>query len=119
MKPDLINILSNSNKDIDNQQLMDYISGKLSEAEKHDLEAGMMDSEFMNDAVEGLQALKDKTNLDFFVDQMNHDLQKKLVEKKNRKAKRQLKEQPWIYLALITVLLLIILAYIVIHNLHA
>ena len=34
MNDDLLNILSNSNKDIDNQKLMDYLSGKLSAAEK-------------------------------------------------------------------------------------
>ncbi len=34
MKNDLINILPNSNKDIDNQKLMDYLSDKMSAKEK-------------------------------------------------------------------------------------
>ena len=41
MSSDLLNILSNSNKDIDNQKLMDYISGKLSGKEKHEVEQWM------------------------------------------------------------------------------
>ncbi len=118
MKPDLINILSNSNKDIDNQQLMDYISGKLSDSETHNVEADMIDDDFMNDAVEGLQTVNDKKKLNFFVDQINHDLQKKLTNKKARKHKRQIKDQSFIYIAIILILLLIILAYVVIHNLY-
>ncbi len=38
MNQDLLNILANSNKDIDNQKLMDYLNGKLSDDEKHELE---------------------------------------------------------------------------------
>ena len=116
MKPDLINILSNSNKDIDNQQLMDYISGKLSEAEKHEIEENTLDNDFMNDAMEGLQSLKDNKKINFFVDQINTDLHKRLDEKKKRKNKRRLKEEPWIYMAVVIILVLIVLAYVVIHN---
>ncbi|MDH7461510.1 hypothetical protein QEG73_09475 [Chitinophagaceae bacterium 26-R-25] len=117
MKPDLINILSNSNKDIDNQQLMDYISGKLSEVEKHAIEEDTVDNDFMNDAMEGLQSLKDNKKINFFVDQINSDLHKRLDEKKARKNKRRLKEEPWIYMAVVIVLVLIVLAYVVMHNL--
>ena len=38
MNDDLLNILSNGNKDIDNQKLVDYLDGKLSEKEKHEVE---------------------------------------------------------------------------------
>ena len=55
---ELKDILSNSNKDIDNQKLMDYLSGKLSAEEKHDVEKEMSGSDFMNDAVEGLEKIK-------------------------------------------------------------
>ena len=58
MNDELLNILSNSNKDIDNQKLMDYLSGKLSADEKHDFEKALVDSEMMNDAVEGLEKIK-------------------------------------------------------------
>ena len=44
MNKDLLNILSNSNKDIDNQQLMDYLSGKLSDEQMHEIERSMADS---------------------------------------------------------------------------
>ena len=60
MRNDLKDILSNSNKDIDNQQLMDYLSNQLSSADTHEVEESMTDDEFMNDAVEGLQQIANK-----------------------------------------------------------
>jgi anti-sigma factor RsiW len=55
MHEDLLNILSDSNKDIDNQKIMDYISGRLSSEQKHEVEKWMIDNPFFNEAVEGLQ----------------------------------------------------------------
>ena len=42
MNNDLKDILSNSNKDIDNQQLMDYLSNQLSKADSHEIEKNMV-----------------------------------------------------------------------------
>ncbi|RYF92720.1 MAG: hypothetical protein EOO00_06990, partial [Chitinophagaceae bacterium] len=41
MQDDLLKILSDSNKEIDNQKLMDYLSGKLSGEQKHEVEKWM------------------------------------------------------------------------------
>ena len=116
MDDKLIDILSNSNKDIDNQKLMDYLSGKLSADEKHEVEKQMADSDFMNDALEGLEDVKNKKDLTFFVEQLNADLHKQLEKKKKKKLKRSLKEQPWLYLAIILLLLLSIISFIVIRK---
>jgi anti-sigma factor RsiW len=116
MNNDLLNILSNSNKDIDNQQLMDYLSGKLSAAEKHEVEKSMADSDFMNDAVEGLQNIPDQEDVQRYVGQLNSDLQKSLQKKKQRRLKRRLKENPWGYFAVLLILLLCIIAYLVVRK---
>ena len=113
MKEDLKDILSNSNKDIDNQQLMDYLANSLSQTETHDLEKQMADDAFMNDAVEGLQQFK-KKDLDSYVIQLQDDLRKKLDKKKQRKEKRKLKGQSWIYISTAIILVLVILAYFII-----
>ena len=63
MSDELLNILSNSNKDIDNQKLMDYLSDKLSQEEKHEFEKSMVDSEMLNDAIEGLEKFKNKKDV--------------------------------------------------------
>lgn len=118
MNIDLLKILSDSNKDIDNQKLMDYLAGQLSDKEIHEVEKWMADSEFANDAVEGLQEIKNKKNLETLVEQLNSDLHKKLRQKKTRKDKRKLKELSWIYFAIVLILLLVSIAWFVIHKLH-
>lgn len=91
MSPDLLKILSDSNKDIDNQKLMDYLAGQLSAKESHEVEKWMAESEFINDAVEGLQKVEDKTRIETLVSQLNNDLHKKLDQKQTRKEKENLK----------------------------
>ena len=118
MSDDLLDILSNSNKDVDNQKLMDYVSGKLSGEEKHEVEKWMLDNNFENDALEGLQVVKDKKDLDAYVLQLNKELNQYLQQKKHRRDKRKLKEIPWSYFAIVLVLALIIIAYFVIQRMH-
>ena len=117
MNPNLLNILSNSNKDIDNQKLMDYLSGKLSEQEKHEVEKWMSDNDFSNEALEGLQEFKDRNNLQNYVDQLNKDLNSYLRTKKQRREKRKIKDTPWVYYTIVILLLLIVIAYVVIKKL--
>lgn len=119
MSYDILKILSESNKDIDNQKLMDYLAGRLSSQEAFEVEKWMADSEFVNDAVEGLQQVQNKKNIDTLVEQLNNDLQKKLEQKKIRKDKRKLKDLPWIYYTIILVLLLIIITWFIIQRMPA
>jgi anti-sigma factor RsiW len=116
MNKDLLNILSNSNKDIDNQQLMDYLNGKLSGEALHEVEKSMAENEFLNDAVEGLQQLDAKKNMQAYVDELNAAMQKSLARKKERRLRRRLREQPWTYVAIILVLVLCVLAYVIIRQ---
>lgn len=116
MSGDLLNILSNSNKDIDNQKLMDYVSGKLSGQEKHEVEEWMIDNNFGNEALEGLQTIEDKKHLEAYVIQLNKELNQYLEQKKQRRDRKKIKEIPWSYLAIVIVLLLIIIAYLVIQK---
>ena len=116
MNNDLLNILSNSNKDIDNQKLMDYINGKLSELEKNEVEQQMVDNNFVNDAIEGLKDIRDKKDIQSYIDQLNNSLQKQVERKKERREKRRLKEYPWIYFAIILILLLCVVGYLVIKQ---
>ena len=117
MNNNLLNILSNSNKDIDNQKLMDYLSGKLPEKEKQEVEQWMADNDFSDEAMEGLQQFKKPRDLQTYVDALHKDLNKHLQQKKKRMEKRKIKEAPWIYLTLFILLLLVVLAYVVIKKL--
>ncbi|WP_276481808.1 hypothetical protein [Paraflavitalea pollutisoli] len=118
MNHDLLNILSNSNKDIDNQKLMDYLAGKLSEAEKHEVERWMADNDFADEAMEGLEQFSNKKDLTGYVDQLNKELNQYIQQKKQRREKRRIPEQPWTYLAIFLVLALIVLAWFIIKKLQ-
>ena len=116
MSDDLKNILNNSNKDIDNQKLMDYLSRQLSKQEAHDLEKMMADDAFINDAVEGLEQFNNVKKLPLSVEQLNRELQKQIAKKKKRREKRKLKDQSWLYFAIILLLILTVVCYIIIKK---
>ncbi len=118
MNNDLLNILGNSNKDIDNQKLMDYLSGKLSDQEKHEVEMWMVDNDFENEALEGLQQMSGTSNkkLEGYIDQLNKELTTYIREKKNRREKRKIDLSLWTYISLAFILIIIVIAYIVIKK---
>jgi hypothetical protein len=116
MSDDIKNILNNSNKDIDNQKLMDYLSKQLSKQDTHDLEKMMAEDEFINDAVEGLEQFNNVSKLPLSVEQLNRELQKQVAKKKQRKEKRKIKDQPWVYFAIILLLMLTIVCYVLIKK---
>src|SRR6476619_4294958 len=110
---DLAAILQ-SDDELNEEQLKKYISGETSSQETHVVEKQMADSDFVNDAVEGLQAISSKQKLDDYVDQLNKNLHQHLISKKQVKNKRKIKELFWIIIAVIVILLLGTFAYIVI-----
>jgi hypothetical protein len=116
MSKDLKDILGNLNKDIEQEKLLDYLNKNLNAAEAHEVEKQMADDEFMNDAMEGLQNFKNKKDVSLLVQQLNADLKKQTAKKKAKKERRKLKDQPWLYIAIVTLLLLITIAYIVIKK---
>ena len=116
MDDELLNILSNSNKDIDNQKLMDYLSDKLSQEEKHEFEKNIADSEMLNDVVEGLEKFKNKKDVTALVEQLNANLKKQLKKKKEKKLKREIKNLNWIYFSIILILIIILIGFIIIKK---
>lgn len=110
---DLINILSNSNKDIDNQKLMDYLSGKLSSQEANEVEQWLEENEFGEDALEGLQKVRSKEDINLHVELLNKQLGTYIKQKKQRKNRRKIDNLGWSIVAIMVVILLIVLAYIV------
>lgn len=116
MSDNLKDILSNLSKDIEQDKLLDYLNKKLSAAEAHEVEKQMADDDFMNDAVEGLESFKNKKDLSLLVEQLNKDLKKQTAKKKKRKEKRMLRDQPWLYITIVTLLLLVVISYVLIKK---
>jgi hypothetical protein len=117
MSSNLFDILSNKNNGIDTQKLIDYLNDRLSDQEKYAVEKWMSDNDLVNEAVEGLQHIKNKKNLQTYVDQLNKNLHIQLQQKKQLRQKRKLKEYPWIYFTIVLILLLCVIAFLVIRNL--
>jgi ABC-type bacteriocin/lantibiotic exporter with double-glycine peptidase domain len=118
MSDDLKDILSNLNKDKDigQDKLLQYLNRTMPDAEQHELEKQMNDDEFMNDALEGLDQVKDKNTIPSRVHQLNADLKKQLDKRKRKN--REIPSQYWTYISIIIVLLLIIIGYLVIKRMY-
>jgi hypothetical protein len=100
--------------ELNEEQILNYLKGNLTEKENHDLEKNMMDSDFVNDAVEGLQSVSNNNKLDEYVEQLNKKLHQQLNAKKQRKQKRKIKGMEWILLAAVIVLAVCLIAYLII-----
>lgn len=114
MHENLLNILSESNKEIDNQKLMDYVSGKLSAEQKHEVEKWMIDNPFFNEAVEGLQQAGNEKDVKASVDQLNKQLRIYLKQRKRKRERNMLPVNNWTYIAIVFILALAVLVFLVI-----
>ncbi len=117
MSQDLKDILSQFSSEVDQQTLLKYLEGKLSEQQRHEVEKQMLASEFEQDALEGLEQVKQKEKLSEMVEQLNRDLKKKIEKKKRGREKLRYKDQPWIYVAVLLILFLAIISYILLRML--
>ena len=117
MNNDLLNILAEEGNDFDNQKLIDYLNGKLSGDEKLAVESWMTANNMAIDAMEGLQAMREKKNLPLYIEQLNRNMHEQLQKKKEQQLRRKLKEYPWIYFAVVLILLLSIIGYFILRML--
>ncbi len=56
------------------QQLRDYVDGRLSDSEKHRIEAHLVDCEMCSDEIEGLSLMKDPEQLPAIVEELDHKI---------------------------------------------
>ena len=100
MKENIKNILTNLSTDIDQEILLQYLQDKLSEEKKHEVEKQLLENEFASDAIEGLQQIKNKKDINIIIDQLNRDLKLKTAKKNQRRERIKLQDQPWMYISL-------------------
>ena len=79
MSENLKNILSHLSTDIDQETLLLYLQNKLSDEKRHEIEKILLESNFEDDAVEGLQQVKDKEQINYMVEALNRKLKKCLL----------------------------------------
>ena len=103
---------------VPDQKILDYISGKLSGDELHEFEALMLDSEILNDAVEGLEKIKEHSDPEEMAQKLNKQFKKQLHKKVLRPGQKSIKEMNWIYLVILVILLLIVAGFFVVQRLR-
>ncbi|TWV99485.1 anti-sigma factor family protein [Chitinophaga pinensis] len=67
------------------QQLLDYVQGRMTAEEKHEVELHLADCEMCSEAVEGLSAFKEKEKIPVLLRQMKWQMLRKLRTNKRRK----------------------------------
>ncbi len=116
MKENLKDILSNLHSETDQQTLLNYLQGKLSAGQQHEVEKALLNDEFEAEALEGLQNFKEKQNISALVESLNIDLKKKTKKKKAWQQKREIKLDSWMLLTIVILLLLVVVSYIILHR---
>ncbi len=109
---ELNEILKSNNGKLPDDKLLAYLEGRLNPEEQHEVEQWLAEEGMEGDAVEGLQTLSPEETRKT-VDSLNYGLRKELLGKK--KKRRDIKDNPWSWLAIIVILLMSALAYIVIY----
>ena len=93
------------------EQLLAYLEGRMSDAERRAVEEQLSAEGMESDALEGLQALS-TGETKALKHQLNAGLQKALHKK--RRVRRGISGQRWTWIAILVILLLAILGYAVI-----
>src|SRR5688572_33259499 len=114
MPDKLKDILANLSTEVDQETLLKYLEGRLSEEQKHEVEKKMLATEFCDGAMEGLQGIKNKNDISSLVEQLNRDLHRQLEKTKQTCEKVRVKDQPWLCIAIVIILLLSVLSDVVV-----
>lgn len=116
MNNNLLNILQ-EHDDLSEQQLLDYLNGKLSAEERHAVEMQLAEDDLMRDAEEGLQEVKEKQNLDTVTAQLNARLAEQL-KKRRKKVRKELPNQSLLIITTFIILVLMVIAFMVIYKMR-
>lgn len=95
------------------QELLDYLHGRLDEQTMHRVEAHMADCEFCSDALEGLAAVQNKENIPLIIRQIHNQLRHEL--KSHQSKARKTKTYTWLSALIFIILLILIIAFMALH----
>lgn len=107
-------MIDKRHNDIDEQMLMNYLEGKLTSEDQHKVEAAMMESPFLEDAVDGLSIVSNKQRVALMLDELNKTITKNTQSKKDKIKYNQLipNLQTLVFTITIMVLLFAILGFV-------
>ncbi len=109
------NDILKNDEELNEQELIKYLEGNPSAEERYAIEKQMAESDFMNDAVEGLQQFHHPTKLIALRDQLNKQLRIETGKKAKRAKRAKINDQQWLAIAVLAILALCVLGYLLIH----
>lgn len=95
------------------QQLLDYLNGRLSDEEMHLTETHITGCEFCSDALEGLAEVKNRGQIPLIVRQLHHQLRHELQSHQSKA--RKVKMYTWLSALVFVILLILLIAFMAIH----
>lgn len=107
------NIWNSKSDKLTEDMLQAYFDGNLSAEQQHEVEMWLSESGMEADALEGLQTIPANESREI-TNKLNRELQQQLRKKPRRRSKA-IKDNYWAWVAIVVILLLIILAYVIIH----
>ncbi len=102
-------------EELNEEELIKYLEGKLTHKEQHAFEQKMNNSAFINDAIEGLQEVTLTDKISSITQQLNHQLRQNTKNKKKRILRPKTDIQEWIVIAVLSIIFLCAAGYLLIH----
>lgn len=103
-----------SNYKINEEQLLKYLNGSLNNDELHEFEKNMAESNLLNDAVEGLQNIKNNETIETHVLSLNSHLHQLTLANKKRKHNNKKPQIFWIIIAIVFIVLICFISFLLI-----
>lgn len=112
----LKDIFANDGVPIDKDTLLKYVNGDLPAEKMHQVESLLLESDLLNDAVEGLKNMAPGKKLSEIEQDIESRLKKQLQKRNEKKTRRIIKEMPWIYIFIVIVILLLVISFAVVKS---
>ena len=109
-------IFPNDDPGISKDTLMRYLNNDLPPDEMHRVESMLLESELLNDAVEGLQGTEASKKLPSIDKEIAKGLEKLLRKRDERRMRKTIRELPWIYIVIIVIIILILISFVVVRS---
>lgn len=100
-----------SQEGISPQRWLDFLEGRLPEDERRRMEEAIDESDFLKEALQGLQPLQGKEDLAEITRQLNQHLHKQLAARKRPRRTQPPMPFFWVIVAMVIVLAIIFLGY--------
>lgn len=105
--------LYGENACLSEQELLDYLNGRLDEEKARWVDAHIKGCEFCQDAVEGLAAMKNKEEIPIIVKQIHNQLRHELQSHQSKEKK--VKMYAWLSALVFIILLILIIAFMAVQ----